>query len=682
MIDRSLMAPAEFEFVVLGDTHYMLDPGDRALEFESRRKQTARADAALRLAASLHPDFIVHMGDVVQEYPETRRHAEALHRAKTQLAGMGVQVFHVAGNHDVGDKSDPTMPTRPVTVESLERYRSGFGPSWYSFDHRGCHFIVINSQILNTDLPESVSQRDWLERDLELHGRKRVFLFLHLPLFLEHPDEPHVGNYDNIGQPDRSWILNLVRTHGVEAVCAAHVHFAFLNRVGSTRIYNVPSTSFVRPGFSHLFTGPSPPEQGRDDAPKLGFNLFRVFPDRTDVHVIRTGGAVALEKETYGAPKRLLTRISAGLPSSPLGLTLLHPLATRTEIPIAFPSVVRQRVRNDYPLLAGTELGATAVRLPAADLEDSFQRERMRILREEGLRITAMAPASNTAELSEYVRRHSRFVDTWEIQLPGTLLPSRDLGRELAKARTSTAARFALAPILPGERRPGKQHPRTRIGYVPGELQELDRSLAERDVAVDRVLCRVDESEPWNTVRGLLDAGAFSQVGAVDLAVAFTSCDDVRNANCAAEALFAAAGLPGIRIWFEPLIDLDRTLDAAHGLLDTSCNPRPAFHVLRTLNTALFHEPDARAVPGRLELRGAAIRTLAGPAGIHALITSRERGLPDLRGLTFAGVSPDAPSRLYRLAEGSVQEGPLDRLLGYARGLSPPVLLASGRPQG
>ncbi|MDE3000498.1 MAG: metallophosphoesterase [Gemmatimonadota bacterium] len=682
MIDRSLMAHAEFEFVVLGDTHYMLDPGGRSLEFESRRKQTARADTALGLAASLRPDFIVHMGDLVQEYPETRRHEEALEKARAQLEGLGVNVFHVAGNHDVGDKLDPAMPTLPVTSESLERYRSRFGPSWYSFDRRGCHFIVVNSQILNTDLPESVSQRDWLERDLERHGRKRVFLFLHLPLFLEHPDEPCVGNYDNIGQPDRVWILDLVRRHRVEAVCAAHVHFAFLNTFGPTRIYNVPSTSFVRPGFSHLFTGPSPPEQGRDDAPKLGFNLFRVFPDRTDVHFIRTGGAVTLEEASDGAPKRLLTRNSAGLPSSPLGLTLLHPLATRTEIPIAFPSVVRQRVRNDYPMLAGQELGATAVRLPVADLDDAFQRERIRILREEGLRLTATAPASSAADLSEYVRRRPEPVDTWEIQLPGALLPSGDLGRALGGWERGTSARFALAPVLPGEIRPGKQHPRTRIGYLPGELQELNRGLADLDVCVDRVLCRVDEGEPWHAVRGVPDAGTLSHVGAVDLAVAFTSRDDVRNANCAAEALFAGVVLPGARIYFEPLIDLDRTLDVAHGLLDTSCNPRPAFHVLRTLNTALFHEPVSGAVPGGLELRGTAIRTLSVPGGFHTLITSHDRELPDLRGLTFPGISPDAPFRLYRLAEGSVQTGPLDRLLGCASGLSPPVLLTSGLPRG
>jgi predicted phosphodiesterase len=85
MFDRSLMAPAEFEFVVLADTHYMLDPGGRALEFESRRKQTARANAALRLAASLGTDFIVHMGDLVQEYPETRRHREAIESKKESV---------------------------------------------------------------------------------------------------------------------------------------------------------------------------------------------------------------------------------------------------------------------------------------------------------------------------------------------------------------------------------------------------------------------------------------------------------------------------------------------------------------------------------------------------------------------------------------------------------------------
>ena len=677
MFDRSMMAPAEFEFVVLADTHYMLDPGGRALEFESRRKQTARADAALKLAASLGADFIVHMGDLVQEYPETRRHKEAIDRAREQMARLDAEVFLVAGNHDVGDKPDPTMPTRPVTAESLKRYHARFGPSWYSFDRGGCHFIVINSQILNSDLPETGSQRDWLEHDLETHGQTRVFLFLHLPPFLERADEPHLGNYDNIGQPDRCWILDLIRRYRVEAVCAAHVHFAFLNRIESTRIYNVPSTSFVRPGFSHLFTGPPPPEHGRDDAPKLGFYLFRVFRERTDVHLIRTGGALALEEAAPAALKRLLTRTSAGIPRAAFGLTLLHPLAPRTEIPIAFPSIVRQRVRNDYPLLAGVEIGATAVRFPASDLEDTVQRERLEIFRGEGPRLTAMLPVSSAGDLLPFVRRHADTVDAWEVQIPGILLPSDDLTRALAACGKEASTRFTLSPILPGEVRPGKQHPRTRIGYLPGELPELNLHLAVRDVCIDRVLCRIDGTDPWKTAQGLLDIGALSHVKGVDLAVALGSRDDVLNANVAAESLFCAALFPGARVYFEPFIDLDRTLDVAHGILDTSCNPRPAFHALRCLNTVLFHEPIARPVPGEVDLPGARIRTLAVPASFHALITSRTGELPDLGGLAFPGISPFAPFRLYRLAEGTVQNGSLERLLEHAKGHSAPLLLTS-----
>ena len=51
LFDHSLLPKAQIQFVVLADTHYMLDPGDGPLEFNSRRKQSQRAGAALRLAA-------------------------------------------------------------------------------------------------------------------------------------------------------------------------------------------------------------------------------------------------------------------------------------------------------------------------------------------------------------------------------------------------------------------------------------------------------------------------------------------------------------------------------------------------------------------------------------------------------------------------------------------------------
>ena len=249
-------------------------------EFPSRAQQSQRAGAALRLVAALEPDFVVHMGDVVQEYPESAGFVPALDQALEQMAACGVQPHWVAGNHDLGDKPDPTMPTHPVTDEGLDAYHRRFGPSWYSFDYHDLHLVVLNSQILNTGLPAEEEQRTWLEADLAAHAQMRIAVFLHLPPYLHNPAEPHLGHYDNIGEPARTWLLKLLATHQVAWLFAAHVHFSFCEQVGDLYYRTVPSTSFSRPGLSHLFSSAPPPEQGRNDQPKLGF--FSVACATTD----------------------------------------------------------------------------------------------------------------------------------------------------------------------------------------------------------------------------------------------------------------------------------------------------------------------------------------------------------------------------------------------------------------
>jgi len=583
LFDRSLLPPARCEFLILSDTHYMLDVGDRPLEFESRRRQSDRAGTAFALAAALEPDFAVHLGDLVQEYPDTPDFAEALDQALEQLRASSLPVRYVAGNHDVGDKPDATMPTHPVDARALDLYHSRFGPSWYSFDRDDLHFAVVNSQILNTGLHQESQQRNWLEEDLRRHVGRRLFLFLHMPPFLWHPDEPHLGHYDNLGEPARTWLLDLVRQRRVEMLFAGHVHFPFYDQVANTRQVILPSTSFTRPGFGHLFTSASPPEQGRDDAPKLGFYLCRILDDRVDLHLIRTSGATELDPAT-----RLLTPTSAGLPNAPLGLTLLHPLAPSTEIPLAWPSAIRQPVRNDGPFLSLMELGATSVRVPWTDFEQPLQLRRLSMLRAEGVQVQAFGPAPDEFDLHHLLDAHPACADAWELQLPGSPWPTDRHLQQLRDCGRRTP--LALSTIIPGERVSGKQHPRTRIGYRPEELPELDRRLGEADARVDSVLCRLDgDDTPWETARNIGAAPPLSQVGRVDWLLTLPGEDDPRNQLLAAEVLFAVTLTPNARLYLDPLIDLDRTMDVRHGLLDPLCNPRPLFHALRCLN-ALLHE--------------------------------------------------------------------------------------------
>lgn len=627
LFDRSWLPPADLEFVVMTDTHFMLDPGAQTVEFESRRRQAARAAHALGLVASLQPAFVVHLGDLIQEFPESTGFAASLEQALAQFAEHVIRPYQVAGNHDVGDKPDPTMPTDWVTAGTLAQYHERFGRSWYSWSSAGCHFVVLNSQIMNGPLPEVREQEQWLEDDLAAHDGMPAFLFLHLSPFLVREDEQGLGHYDNIDEPARSWLLGLVRKYQVQLVFSGHTHFTFFNRIGAARSRVVLSTAFTRPGFCEVFSSAPPPERGRDDAGKLGFLLVRVREGQAAVHLVRTNGAMtANDQEPRG--ERLVTRISPDLPDSPLGITLRHPLATATEVPIAWQSTIRQPVRNDYPLLACVELGARHVRLPSADLGTTLQRERLTVLRDEGVALTSTWIWSARSPVAGEAAAHRTMLDGVEVQFPGGLLPDAACLRDIDAVR-GTGLPVTLAPLLPREVVPGKQHARTRIGYHRDELAGLDDHLGAHDAQADRVLCRVDTSQdPWDAIVATTSSPSPGRVGTIDWAVEFEDAGPRRQVGRAVRALAAIATLPGSRLMLEPLVDLDRTMDAPPGLLDRLCNPRPVFHAVRTLNTVLFSKGERWSAVDVAVIPGGRTIGLASPSARLVILLPDSPGIP------------------------------------------------------
>jgi hypothetical protein len=596
MFDRALLPPARCEFVVVADSHLMLAGGAGGEEFASRALQTARGERAFALIASLiaeRPETaVVHLGDLVQAFPGGPDFDRAVDAAQTQLARSGLTPRLVAGNHDVGDKPDPTSPADWVSMESLAAYHRRFGPSWYSWDEAGLHFVVLNSQILNSALPEVDEQARWLEADLSARRDQSTFLFLHLAPFLVDPGEPDLGHYDNVAEPARSWLLELCQRFRVDVVFAAHSHYLFVNRIGQTRLFVTPSVAFTRPGFGEIFSSAPPDQRGRNDVAKLGFYLVRAQDDGTRVHFIRTGGETE-PVNPDSSDRILLTRLSGDLPRSPLGVVARHPLAAVGEVPIAWPSVLRQPMRNDFPLLACLELGARHLRLPLLDLDDPIQRERLALLRDEGVQLTATWLWSPRHPFADRLACHRDPVDVLEIQVPGTVFPTAECLEQLGRAAAETGVPLALAPVFAREIVAGKQHPRTRVGYRPTELAEVVDYLSRHGARIDRVVCRADSTlRPWESLRQTRELPLSGPIGGIDWVVDLLGENELDRLNRTAEAMFASALLPGTRVFLDPLIDLDRTMDATEGLLDRLGNPRPAFHVARCLNSILFSEPD------------------------------------------------------------------------------------------
>ena len=616
--DRSFLPRARFEFAVISDTHNILDPEPYAVEFCSVRNWPARARWAAGMASDLGGDFLVHLGDLTEENASKKGQLESREEACQAYESAGLRPYQVAGNVDIGDKPDPTMFADWVSAETLATFEERFGRSYYSFDHDQAHFVVLNSQLMGGLLPQADEQKEWAEQDLAKNRNKRIFVFLHMPPFLVAETEPGLGFYNTLNEPARSWLTGLCRRYRVELMMCGHTHFRMFNRIGTTRLIVAPSTTTSRAGFYEAFSVAPPSEQGRNDPPKLGMLLVRVLDDGTRVHFVPTRGQTEPDPLEAGW-SRLLTRTSQDLQNSPLGLFLRTPLAAATEGALAWPSALRQGVRDDHPFLACLELGARHVRVPLSDLDSPLQRERLSRLREEGVELTAFCLWSPETEVAE-----ATDVDCLELQMPTRVCPAEDQSTFLKLARHPSTRGVSLAPLLTREISRTKYHPRMRVGYRPEELPELYRSLENSSTRVDRIVCHLDDAE--DPLIGLLEFEFDpDREVAPDFVLRLSGTDERKQAQRLSRALCGAAARPGCRLFVDTLVDLDRTNDLQLGLLDRLANPRPAFQVARCLNTILFFEPRSYRVA--LEEKGEMVR-LDWDSGRGWLIPSQQ-ALPE-----------------------------------------------------
>ena len=183
-------------------------------------------------------------------------------------------------------------------------------------------------------------------------------------------------------------------------------------------------------------------------------------------------------------------------------------------------------------------------------------------------------------------------IDGLEIQIAGTLYPSEKCIQVIKAIQERFDVSITFSPIVCREATSGKQFPRFRLGCTPQEIPMINQYLAGKGVAIDRVICKLNNDQPLcNQIQEIAEIMPLSHISNIDFSLEFSATNDQTNANLAAEVLFSMATMPGSRIYFEPFSDLDRTMDVTHGLLDTLCNPRSASCTLQSLNTIMYSRP-------------------------------------------------------------------------------------------
>jgi predicted phosphodiesterase len=579
-------------FAVISDSHIRLPAGAAEGGYPSNALTVDRSTRIVEAVNALRPDFVVHLGDVVHPIPALDSHEEAVLVAHDVFRRLDAPLYVLPGNHDIGDKHNAWMPAPVVEEDSHAVFARHWGPLYQSFDANDCHFVMLDTPVLNSGLGREAEQRAWLERDLAENAEagRRLFVFTHYPLFLFEPDEPK--HYDNIEEPARSWLLELLKRYRAEAVFSGHVHNFFFNHLDDVRHYIVPSISFVRPEYAE-FAGVGPADEfGRDDDAKLGFFLVEVGDHDHRITPFRSDAGAGTPTGTALPAGTTIRTGAEPQPGSRLGICLRHNWAEPIHLPAeGLDEFTRKKARSDYVVQAFWELKTVSVRVPLADLKTEAGRARMADLTTTGQHFTVFDIGMPTPESRALVAANEGVLDGWEIIVPPHSLTAA--ADRIGELRDGLNVPTLLSPVQP--MRPSPDGGKTfehfaSHGFAPDDVS----SLGDFGAMVDGFVFRSSPFEdPWDQVTAIaratigLDAlvSVNLQLPRRDEGVAFLD-DDALTSHVLKAALAAWAN-PGIRVFLDTFIDHDRGYYPRAGLLDRRFNPRPACHALRRFEGTL-----------------------------------------------------------------------------------------------
>ena len=216
-------AQSDFTFVQISDSHIGFNK-------PANTDVTATLQAALSRidAAPAAPDFLIHTGDL------THSSKPAEFDTLDQLLTTRRQVLYVPGEHDTSVDDGKAY---------LERYGKGTkGSGWYSFDHKGVHFIgLVNVVQLEGMGKLGQAQLDWLKQDL--HGLKSstpIVVFAHIPLWAIYPEW-------GWGTSDSEQAFTMLKRFGSVTVLNGHIHQVMQKVEGQVMFHTAMSTAFPQP---------------------------------------------------------------------------------------------------------------------------------------------------------------------------------------------------------------------------------------------------------------------------------------------------------------------------------------------------------------------------------------------------------------------------------------------------
>jgi 3',5'-cyclic-AMP phosphodiesterase len=214
-----------FSFVQISDSH---------IGFNKAANQDVTGTLKIALdkinALPTPPELLLHTGDITHS-SKPAEFDTAQQLIKSVKVG---ESFYVPGEHD-------------IATDDGAMYHERFGASsqgrgWYSFAHKGVHFVGLNNcQQIDAMGKMGEDQLGWLKADLaSLSSSTPIVIFAHIPLWMVYPDW-------GWGTPDAAEALTYLKRFGSVTVLNGHIHQVVQKVEGNVAFHTATSTAFPQP---------------------------------------------------------------------------------------------------------------------------------------------------------------------------------------------------------------------------------------------------------------------------------------------------------------------------------------------------------------------------------------------------------------------------------------------------
>ena len=302
MVELAFADPEKnFTFAYISDAHIQHIKGTEFVRNWDRGLIRAVAETNL---LQPKPDFVVFGGDLAQLATK-----EELDHGAEMLSKLNYKTHCVMGEHDY--------------YLDLGKYWSElFGPHYYSWDHKGVHFVTLNSiltydewtyerwptdeqrmlEMAGLDNPNGSpfmvgdKQRAWLRKDLEKVQRNTpVVVFSHSPI-------QKIYKGWNFWTEDAEKVQALLRPFENATVVYGHVHQIQYNQIGNISFHAVMATAWPWP-YPRAYA------QAESHMPKITVPMNRADPfferDATGWQFIdMDSGRIAMNYNLYNNTNR------------------------------------------------------------------------------------------------------------------------------------------------------------------------------------------------------------------------------------------------------------------------------------------------------------------------------------------------------------------------------------------